>query len=699
MPQEDSFFQTVGAPAGVGPSAPPDNVLIVPDRMFAKLVVGEPIVRQVHVSFDHSWLSQDPAAAAGQVTAARNHLETELTGAALVGDNIGAALSAAREDALYGQLLFLLLGVPSFVVALSVTALVITVRGERRVRELSLLRIRGASGVVLSTVVAGEAAIVLAGGLLLGWPAAVLAGHWAFGTGRVAWGWFAAGAGMLVLVVSGALASAARRSLRRDADALQGVRTVEVPLAGRPWPLRVYADLALLAGAAVVFWLVARGGYQVVVVPEGVPTTSVNWAALLAPALAWPGLALFVWRLVDLASGRLRTPREKDGAELIRAAVRRRRRTVARGATVLAVAIGVAGSTAVFTATYREQSRLDVALTVGADVAMALPSDPTQASRLAAKARQAPAVRASSVQTHRYAYVGNDLQDFYGIDPTTISAATPLRDAFVPGGTIASDLQQLQAHPDGVLLSAETLHDYQLHPGDSLRLRLQAGPSQQYTAIPFTVLGQVSEWPTAPKDSFIVANNNYASRMTQQPGAPTLLLSSTSPLRTANSLRTQLGAAAHVNDITTARSSVTTTSGLAATDLGGLARLQLGFGVLFAVSGFGLALLIGVLQRRRAVVLLGALGATGRQRGRFLAAEARTVLVGGLLGGVAIGTAIAVMLVRVMTGIFDPPPDHAVVPWTYVTLLGVAVTLTAVFVVVIVGGWAGRAGPRELRDL
>lgn len=699
MPQADSFFQTVGAPAGVGPSAPPDNVLLVPDAMFAKLVVGAPIVRQVHVSFDHGWLSQDPAAAAGQIDASRNHLETQLTGAALVGDNLGAALSAAREDALYGQLLFLLLGIPAFLVALSVTALVITVRGERRVRELSLLRIRGASGGILAAVVGGEAAVVLAGGILLGWPAAMLAGHWAFGSGHVARGWFAAGAGMLTVVVGGLLAASALRSLRRDADALQGVRTVEVPLTGQPWPLRIYADFALLAGAAVVFWLVAHGGYQVVVVPEGVPTTSVNWGALLAPALAWPGLALLVWRLVDLASGRLRISGDKNGGELIRAAVRRRRRTVARGATVLAVAVGVAGSTAVFTATYREQSRLDVALTVGADVSAVLPNDPTQASQLAAKARQAPDVRASSVQIHRYAYVGNDLQDFYGIDPTTIAAATPLRDVFVPGGTISSDLQQLQAHPDGVLLSAETLHDYQLRPGDKLQLRLQAGPSQQYKAIPFTVLGQVSEWPTAPKDSFIVANDSYTRQMTGQPGAPTLLLSSSSPLRTANALRAQFPTAAHVNDITTARSSVTTASGLAATDLGGLARLQLGFGVLFAVSGFGLALLIGVLQRRRAVVLLAALGATARQRGRFLAAEARAVLVGGLVGGVAIAAAIAVMLVRVMTGIFDPPPDHAIVPWGYLIVLGVAVALTAVFVVAIVGGWAGRAGPRELRDL
>src|SRR5207237_1267368 len=83
------------------------------------------------------------AAAATAVEQARSHFEASLAGAALVGDNLGTALSAAREDALYGELLFLLLGLPAFLVALAVTALVLGARGERRLRELALLRLRG----------------------------------------------------------------------------------------------------------------------------------------------------------------------------------------------------------------------------------------------------------------------------------------------------------------------------------------------------------------------------------------------------------------------------------------------------------------------------------------------------------------------------------------------------------------------------
>src|SRR5947209_7979919 len=528
---------------------------------------------------------------------------------------------------------------------------------------------------------------------------AYLAGRWAFGRGAVSWPWFITGGLCLLAVIALLQVLTLRRLTRKTVDPLPGMRAVEVPASGRPWPLRVGLDAMLLAAAAVVFWLVARGGYQVVVVPEGVPTTSVDWAALLAPALAWPGLALLVWRIVDLALAHARPLRTAGGAELVTAALRRRRRTSARAATALAVAIGVAGSTAVFTATYREQSRLDVALTVGADVAVQLPTALSQPQPDAAVASKAPHVTAVSAQTHRFAYVGNDLQDFYGIDPATIAHATPLRDAFVPGGKIRHDLSALTTKPDGVLLSSETLHDYQLHPGDSIRLRVQTGPQQQYRLIPFTVLGQVAEWPTAPKDSFIVANAAYVAKVTGNPGATTLLVASGAPRTTAAWLRHHLGVDATIRDVDTARASVTTASGLAATDLSGLARLELGFGALLAVAGFGLSLLVGVLQRRRALVILASLGATARQRGRFLASEARAVLVGGLLGGAAIAAAVAAMLVKVMTGIFDPPPDHPAVPWGYLTVLLCLVAVTAVVVVAVVGRWAGRAGPRELRDL
>ncbi|MBV9097370.1 MAG: ABC transporter permease, partial [Frankiaceae bacterium] len=545
-----------------------------------------------------------------------------------------------------------------------------------------------------------EIAAIAVPGLALGWAVAAAAGAWAFRSSAVSLLWFAVGAGFVCALLVGLQILGVRRLVRPGVDPLPGVRGVEVPPFGRPWPLRVGLDVILLCGAGLVFWLVARGGYQVVLVPEGVPATSVDWAALLAPALAWPGLALLVWRIVDTTVAHARPRRgSRDGAELITAAMRRRRRGIARAATVLAVALGVAGSTAVFTATYRNQSHLDVALTVGADVAMQLPSDPSTATRLTALAKRAPGTTAVSTQTHRFAYVGSDLQDLYGIDPAAIARATPLLDAFVPGSTISADLRALQKTPNGVLLSAETLHDYQLRPGDTVRLRLQSGAAQVYRPITFRVVGRVAEWPTAPKDSFIIANSAFVAQATGGTGATTLLIASPDPAATAGWLRSRAGASIPITDTTSASASVTTASGLAATDLGGLARLELGFGVLLAVAAFALALLVGVLQRRRALVILAALGASNRQRGRFLATEARAVLAGGLIGGVAITAAIAAMLVKVMTGIFDPPPDHPAVPWGYLTLLAFLVTVTAIAVVTVVGRWAGRAGPRELRDL
>ena len=86
-------------------------------------------------------------------------------------DNLGATLDAARQDALYSQVLFLFLGLPG--VALSaVLATVITAGGAARRRyELGLLRARGAGGGQLTAVAGTEAMAV---GLIGGVGAAVL---------------------------------------------------------------------------------------------------------------------------------------------------------------------------------------------------------------------------------------------------------------------------------------------------------------------------------------------------------------------------------------------------------------------------------------------------------------------------------------------------------------------------------------------
>src|SRR5262249_39874353 len=113
---------------------------------------------------------------------------------------------------------------------------------------------------------------------------------------------------------------------------------------------------------------------------------------------------------------------------------------------------------------------------------------------------------------HRFAYVGNDLQDLFGINPRTIGTATPMSDAFFQGGNATAVLAALAARPDAVLVSEETVLTYQVRMGDLLRLRVQSARDHAYHLIPFHFVGVVREFPTAPKDSFFIANASYIAR-------------------------------------------------------------------------------------------------------------------------------------------------------------------------------------------
>jgi len=707
MPFADSFFQVVGLAPGSGASAPPDNVLLVPPAEFESVVGASPVVRQFHVEFVHRALPVDPATAAVVMDGKANHFQAEVAGGALVGNNLGAALTAAVEDAQYANLLFLLLGVPGIALAAAVAALAVTLRSDRRRREFALLRLRGASVSQIVRVVASEALVTAVIGIVVGVPGAYLVAKTAFAAGeQLSTGWtISAAVGGLLLTFAVQAGPVLRLAFRADEMGV-AVESSRASSTGLPWPLKLGLDVILLTGAIIAFALTAHSSFQVVLAPEGIPQAQVNYAALAGPALAWPGLALLVWRLAAWASGR-RTGRwtravQGRAPELEAAAVRRRRRLIARGATGLAVALGFAVSTAIFTATYVAQSRLDTALTVGNDVAVVEPPGSAVGPRAAGALATVPGVRSIEPLQHRFGYVGPDLQDLYGVNARTFASNAPLQDAFVPGSTIGQAMKALQTHPDGVLLSAETLHDYQLRPGDLIRIRLQTGTTHTYRPVRFHVIGQVTEWPTAPKDSFIVANASYVAARTGSDAVGTFLVSTSTPSSTAAAIRARLldlGSAAKVLDTSSSAAQVTSASGLAGTDLIGLSRLGLIFGTVLSAACSGLALLAGIVERRRALVLLGALGATARQRGRFLAVEARALVVAGMLGGAMIGVIIAFLLVKVLTGIFDPPPSGIVVPWGYVTLLFAFAAAAAVVVVGIAGRLVGRAGPSELRDL
>jgi putative ABC transport system permease protein len=69
------------------------------------------------------------------------------------------------------------------------------------------------------------------------------------------------------------------------------------------------------------------------------------------------------------------------------------------------------------------------------------------------------------------------------------------------------------------------------------------------------------------------------------------------------------------------------------------------------------------------------LGARPRQVAAFVWAEAAALIVMGVAGGAAIGWLLSQMLVKVLTGVFDPPPTALHIPWLYISAF---VTLAAV---------------------
>jgi len=475
--------------------------------------------------------------------------------------------------------------------------------------------------------------------------------------------------------------------------------------AGRPGWAHLGLDLWLLAASGVVFWLTSRGGYQLVLAPEGVPTISVNYWAFTGPALLWAGTGLLAWRLADAALAYGRGPlrwatRPLAGglAGTVAATLSRQRRLLARSLVLVALTLAFAISTAVFNSTYRQQAEVDARLSNGADVTVTEPPGAAVGPQAVTELAGIPGVRAVEPLQHRFAYVGSDLQDLYGVRPATVVDATSLQDAYFAGGTARTLIGRLASEPDGVLVSAETVHDYQLQPGDPLTLRLQDGRTKTYRPVRFRYLGVAKEFPTAPRDSFLVANAGYVATATGSDAVGEFLIDTTAPPQTvAGRIRARLGLQAQVNDITTTRQLVG--SSLTAVDLAGLTRLELAFALLLAAAATGLVLALGLAERRHTLTIAGALGARPRQLAAFVWAEAAVVTAGGLAAGIVGGWLLSAMLVKVLTGVFDPPPAALSVPWTYLALTaGVALAAVAV-----AAGGAVRASQRavvrSLREL
>ena len=511
LPDADAMFQAIGAPPGSAPQAPPDNVLILSldawHQVFGALTDSKPgsIQSQLHAKLVRQTLPSDPVAAHLEAEQLGRHFGVRTTGSALLANNLAARLEAVREDALYARLLFLFLALPGALLAALLTVILARATTEHRRRDQFLLRVCGVSLVQIVLLSAAEALLEGLAGATAGLLVAELISRALFGAsifviGAVWWSLLSAVLGLLLAffaVLLPAWRNARLLPVRAEANIDRGP---ESPL----WQ-RIWLDVLFILIGAGFYWRSAATGYQVVLAPEGVAATAVDYSAFLAPLLIAAGLGLATLRFVNwaIAHGRYaaaRVLRPIAGAlsETVAATLVRQSRRITIGVATTALAFAFAASTAIFNATYQAQARVDAELTNGSDVTVA-GSIEHPVSRFLDQLSKVPGLAAAEPMQHRYAYVGSDLQDLYGIDAGHISRATTLSNAYFANGDAKAALADLATTKNGVFVSQETVNDYQLAKGDTINLRLQFASDHQYHSVPFTIVGVVREFPTAPE--------------------------------------------------------------------------------------------------------------------------------------------------------------------------------------------------------
>jgi putative ABC transport system permease protein len=371
------------------------------------------------------------------------------------------------------------------------------------------------------------------------------------------------------------------------------------------------------------------------------------------------------WLARRAAGGRARNPR---GFLLVSAG--RRGAAINRGLVVVGLLLAFGVNLGIFTATYDQQANVDAQLTLGADVTAIAPPGVTAGHALDRKIAAVPGVTATSALDHSYAYVGPDLQDTYGINAATFSKATTLRDSYFLGGSASQTMQRLRTTPDGILVSKETITDYSLARGDLLKLRVLDHQTGKFKVAPFHVVGIVQEFPSAPKDSFMVTNLSYLEQVTNGTGPNVVFAKApNNPAAVAHRV-----AAATGTDGTQVKNirdqAAQTVSSITTVDLKGISNIEEAFAVILAAAAMGLFVALGLAERRHEFATMAALGRSLREVGAFLWTEALLVLGAALFLAAGLGWLLSEMLVAMLQHVFDPPPDTLAVPWTFLLELG-----------------------------
>jgi putative ABC transport system permease protein len=696
----DVVFQPLDPLLGPAPAQPPANAAILPLDTFARTLAPElPSVSpaglgssavpgaqsgvqwQVQAQADPSRLGHTPAQAYTRSLQVVNRIERSLPGQVRFVNNLSDSLNTATGDALYAETLYIMLALPGALLGLGLAYLAALGTVERDRRELALLRARGASRVHLLALASAESVVigVIAGAL--GTAAAIAAAELLIsgGVGLTLTRGLVAGAVCVALAIAGAMAARVGASAAAWRSSVTAGRR-SVRRGGTPLWRRLYLDVFALALSGLIYWLTASTGFSAVVNPDSNPTLSLSVYMFFAPALLWIGATLLLVRLrgrsLAWAVRRVAGDRARDPRGFLLVSAGRRGAAINRGLIIVGLLLAFGVNLGIFTATYDQQANVDAQLTLGADVTATAPPGIAAQRNLAARIAAVPGVRATSAVDHSYAYVGPDLQDTFGIDPRTLPRATHLRDSYFRGGSAAEMMARLRARVDGVLVSKETISDYSLSIGDLLRLRVLDHRTGKFNVVPFHVVGVVQEFPSAPRDSFMVANISYLGAADHAGGPNVVFAASDEPRPAAERVAAATRAdGTIVKNVTQEGQAIA--SSITTVDLRGISKILEVFTVLLAAAAMALFIALEQSERRHEFATMAALGARMREIRAFGWSEAGLVLVASVLLAALLGWLLSEMLVAMLQHVFDPPPDHLAVPWTYLAeLIGAAVAGT-----------------------
>jgi putative ABC transport system permease protein len=675
-------------PAGASASDPAANAAN-PAGGSSPVLAAEPaVLHEVLVAYDHSQLPGNPGDAQTWLDLVRRRIERAGAGMVTMADDASASLEPVASDLAWGQVLFVFLALPGVALALALSRFATESSAEATRRHAALLRSRGASHRRLLAIFLGSSVSTALLGAATGAAVGTGLGFLVFGADLASADPVPTivGGFIITVVVTTLLATLAAALPLRDqlrAELVSGRQDL-----GRSRPplwARLYLDLIALVAAGVVYYLVGGSGVHPVLNAEGNPTVSLALTSFVAPLLLWIGGTLALLRLTArlLSGGRFAALLGRifgAGGEIAARSLTSRSATASRAIVLLALAMSFATSTLTFDATYRQQQRVDAALTLGADL-KAVPTGTVDASVAASVA--GPDVAAVSPFVDRVVYVGSEAQDLLAIDPASLPGVATLSDSFFQGSTSAAAMQALASQPDAIFVSAETAKDYSIVVGDRIRVRVPDAHGQ-LREVDFHMAGIALEFPTAPKDAFLVANLDYVARQTANPAISFVLARATGD-PSAAAVGQRLGSAWTVTELrsTSARLANSVTS----VDLAALVTLDVGFAVVIASLGVALFLLAGLSERRRELATLAAIGAEPAQLGALVAGETSVVGVAGVAAGIGIGGLVGVTLLAILAGVFDPPAELPSFP---LAALG-AVILSVVVGLVGADLVAGRA--------